>query len=130
MSWDAAVWSLSKYLGSAPLKHPMDILNPSTVRQPAIWVAREQIAELTRILSRLSSSPLPCDPCFSAFLSKADPTAFFTPVGCLLLLVSLNPSASLENSSIQQRQILLSQNCTGSGQPRASLETPRIRPLS
>ena len=124
MSWDAAVWSLSKYLGSAPPKHPVDILNPSTGRQPAMWAACEQIAELARIFSRLSSSPLPCDPCFGAFLSEADPTALFTPVGSLLFLGLLNPSASLKNSNIEQRQMLLSQNCTGSGRPGASLEIP------
>lgn len=102
MSWDAVVWSLSKYLGSAPPKHPVDILNPSTSWQPVIWAAGEQVAELTGILSCLSSSPLPCNPCFGAFLSEADPMALFTPVGSLLLLGSLNLSAFLENTSIQQ----------------------------
>lgn len=115
MSWDAAVWYLSKYLDSAPPKHATDILNPSTSQQPVIWAACEQVAELTRIFSCLSTSLLLCDPCFSTFLTEADPTALYTPLGGLLLLGSLKPSASLKNDGIQQQQILLSQNCVGSG---------------
>lgn len=52
-SCDAAVLSLSKYLGSDPLKQPVDILNPSTGRQPVMWAAHEQVTELTGILSHL-----------------------------------------------------------------------------
>lgn len=115
ISWDAAVWFLSKNLGSAPPKYITDILNPGTGWQPVTWAAHERVGELTRILRHLSSSRLFCDPCFSAFPREADPTALFTPFGCLLLLGSLNPSVSLKNSSFQQCQILLSQNRTGSG---------------
>lgn len=114
-SWDAAVQSLSKYLGSAPPKHHVDILKPSTGGQPTMWAACEQTAELDGIFSCLSSSPLPCGPCFGAFLSEADTTALFTPAGILSLLGLLNPSASFKTGSIQQRQILLSQNCMSSG---------------
>lgn len=59
-----------------------------------MWAAYEWIAELTGIISSLSSSP--CDR-FCASLSEADPTAPFTSAGIYLLLGLLNPSASPEN---------------------------------
>lgn len=77
INWDVAVWSLSKSLGSAPLKHSVDILDP-------VWTALEQLAKLPGILRCLSSSTLPSQQphglCFCALLSKATPTAHITHV--------------------------------------------------